>query len=479
VSALRHPETPRLGSVLVVDDEPLVLRAVGEILRRAGYAFRLAGSGAAAQAALADPDAATPDVILTDLHLTDVTGIEILTAAQVASPSAITIVMTGRATVSSAVDAMRRGAFDYLAKPFEDNGILLSAIERAMNHKRLLDRNRFLEERLGEFERSGDLVGTSAAMRKVASLVATVGPTEASVLVHGESGTGKELVVRALHRSSKRRDEPLFAINCGALAESVLESELFGHAKGAFTGALTARKGLFEAAAGSTVFLDEIGETPPSVQVRLLRVLQEREVKRLGENESRPVDVRVVAATNRDLAAEVAAGRFRQDLFYRLNVVSIEVPPLRARLDDVPLLATHFLRKHAARHGRRVSRLDPAALELLMTSDWPGNVRELENAIERAVVLSTGDVLVRADLSGTVSVGASSGVMRTAHRPVLLPLASAKQDFERDYLQRLMTQTQGRLPDAARLAGLDRSNLRRLLRRFDLLEEGEGPESVG
>jgi two-component system response regulator HydG len=464
----------------VVDDEPLVLRAVGQILRRAGYAYRLAESGAAAQAALASPDEATPDVILTDLHLTDVTGIEILTAAQAASPSAITIVMTGRATVSSAVDAMRRGAFDYLAKPFEDNGILLSAIERAMNHKRLLDRNRFLEERIGEIERTGDLVGTSAAMRKVASLVATVGPTEASVLVHGESGTGKELVVRALHRSSKRRDKPLFAINCGALAESVLESELFGHVKGAFTGATAARKGLFEAAAGSTVFLDEIGETPPSVQVRLLRVLQEREVKPLGANEVRAVDVRVVAATNRDLAAEVTAGRFRQDLFYRLNVVSIDVPPLRARLEDVPLLAMHFLRKHASRHGRRAVRLEPAALELLMSSDWPGNVRELENAIERAVVMSSGDVLARADLAGTVTSTGSSGVVtRTSRRPVLLPLASAKQDFERDYLQRLMAQTQGSLPDAARLAGLDRSNLRRLLRRFDLLEDGEGPESAG
>ncbi len=464
----------------MVDDEPLVLRAVGQILRRAGYAYRLAESGAAAQAALASPDEATPDVILTDLHLTDVTGIEILTAAQAASPSAITIVMTGRATVSSAVDAMRRGAFDYLAKPFEDNGILLSAIERAMNHKRLLDRNRFLEERIGEIERTGDLVGTSAAMRKVASLVATVGPTEASVLVHGESGTGKELVVRALHRSSKRRDKPLFAINCGALAESVLESELFGHVKGAFTGATAARKGLFEAAAGSTVFLDEIGETPPSVQVRLLRVLQEREVKPLGANEVRAVDVRVVAATNRDLAAEVTAGRFRQDLFYRLNVVSIDVPPLRARLEDVPLLAMHFLRKHASRHGRRAVRLEPAALELLMSSDWPGNVRELENAIERAVVMSSGDVLARADLAGTVTSTGSSGVVtRTSRRPVLLPLASAKQDFERDYLQRLMAQTQGSLPDAARLAGLDRSNLRRLLRRFDLLEDGEGPESAG
>jgi DNA-binding NtrC family response regulator len=463
----------------VVDDEPMVLRSIGHVLRRAGYAFRLAESGAEAQAALADPGEVPPDVILTDLHLTDVTGLEILKAAQEASPAAVTIVMTGRATVSSAVDAIRRGAFDYLEKPFEHNDILLSAVERAMTHRRLLDRNRFLEERLGESERTSDLVGSSAAMRKVAALVATVGPTEASVLVHGESGTGKELVVRALHRASKRRDKRLFAINCGALAESVLESELFGHAKGAFTGALTARKGLFEAAAGSTVFLDEVGETPPSVQVRLLRVLQEREVKPLGENEARPVDVRLVAATNRDLAAEVAAGRFRQDLFYRLNVVSLGVPPLRARLDDVPLLATHFLRKHASRHGRRVTHLDGAALDLLMTSDWPGNVRELENAIERAVVLSTGDVLVRADLAGVVAGVASSAVTRTSRRPVLLPLASAKQDFERDYLQRLMTQTQGSLPDAARLAGLDRSNLRRLLRRFDLLQDGEGPESVG
>ena len=333
--------------LLVVDDEPLVLRAMARVLTSAGYSFQLASTGAEALAAMAAGDGAPPDLVLTDLHLQDTTGIDILDAAKAGFPNLPTIVMTGRATISSAVEAMRRGAYDYLVKPFGDSQILLSAIERALNHKRLVDRNRYLEQRLGATESFEDLVGSSAGMRQVASLVATVGPTDASVLVLGESGTGKELVVRAIHRRSRRSEKPFMAVNCGALAESVLESELFGHAKGAFTGALTAHKGLFEDATGGTVFLDEVGELPASVQVRLLRVLQEREVKPVGSNEVRPVDVRVVAATNRDLATEVTAGRFRKDLFYRLNVVVIHVPPLRDRMDDVPLLAQHFVLKQS------------------------------------------------------------------------------------------------------------------------------------
>ncbi len=455
----------RPAEVLVVDDEHLVLRAVSRMVGTLGYTPRLASSG---EEALASVQAAPPDVILTDLHLADTTGIELMAAVRKQLPDAVIIVMTGRATISSAVEAIRKGAYDYLVKPFEDLGTLEAALARAIEHQRLVDRNRYLEARLGEGEQAGELVGSSAEMRRVAALVHMVGPTDATVLVLGESGTGKELVVRAIHRSSRRRDKPFVAVNCGALAESVLESELFGHVKGAFTGALGVRKGLFEEAAGGTIFLDEVGELPPGTQVRLLRVLQEREVKPVGGNQSKPVDVRVIAATNRDLAAEVTAGRFRQDLFYRLNVIVVDVPPLRARLDDVPLLAAHFVRKHAARHGRKIAHIEPLALALLSRAEWPGNVRELENAMERAVVLCQGDSISEANLAAQVAVTRRPDDTGTAHLSFSLPLAAAKREFERSYLQRLMREADGSLAGAARSAGLDRSNLRRLLRRFGI-----------
>ncbi len=455
--------------MLVVDDEPLVLRAVSRMVETLGYTPRLASSGAEA---LASVRAAPPDVILTDLHLGDITGIELMAAVRKELPDAVIIVMTGRATISSAVEAIRKGAYDYLVKPFEDLDTLHAALARAVEHQRLVDRNRYLEARLGEDAHASTLVGSSAEMRRVVSLVQTVGPTDASVLVLGESGTGKELVVRAIHQASRRRDKPFVAVNCGALAESVLESELFGHVKGAFTGALGGRKGLFEEAAGGTIFLDEVGELPPGTQVRLLRVLQEREVKPVGGNQSKPVDIRVIAATNRDLSAEVAAGRFRQDLYYRLNVIVLAVPPLRARVEDVPLLAVHFLRKHAARHGRKVARIEPSALTLLSRTQWPGNVRELENAMERTVVLCQGDSISEADLAGVIRVAPGSDETPPPATPFSLPLAAAKHEFERSYLVRLMLQADGSLAAAARSAGLDRSNLRRLLRRFRINTAG-------
>jgi DNA-binding NtrC family response regulator len=452
--------------VLVVDDDPSILRSVQRVLEGAGYHPTPASSGAEAFAALAAFGNQAPDVVLTDLHLPDTTGIEIVSAIAAKHPGTPTIVMTGRATIDSAVEAMRRGAFDYLVKPFGQNEILLTAVARALSHKRLIDRNRYLEQRLVARERYEDLVGGSPRMRAVVDMANSVAPMDVTVLVLGESGTGKELVVRAIHRRSGRREGPFLAINCGALTESVLESELFGHVKGSFTGALTGRRGLFEEASGGTIFLDEVGDLPPAVQVRLLRVLQEREVRPVGSNTSRPVDVRVIAATNRDLTAEIAEGKFRQDLFYRLNVVSIEVPALRARMDDVPLLAHHFVQKHAAKHGRKVEGIEPAAMAALCAHDWPGNVRELENVMERGVVLCTQRHLSVEDLAGSVKA------TRPSTEPFCgaleLPMAQAKQEFERSYLKRVLLRAHGRLTDAARLAGVDRSNFRRLLRRFEV-----------
>jgi DNA-binding NtrC family response regulator len=450
--------------IFVVDDEPELLRAVMRVLERAGYSPTGIGSGREALAAICGEGQPAPDLVLTDLHLGDVNGIEIVATTLAKHPTTATIVMTGRATVGSAVEAMRQGAFDYLVKPFDENDVLLASVARALGHKQLVERNQYLEQRLSASERYEELVGGSAGMRAVVATIDTVAPTDVTVLVLGESGTGKELLVRALHRRSRRREKPFMAINCGALAESVLESELFGHAKGAFTGALTARRGLFDEASGGTIFLDEVGELPPSVQVRLLRVLQEREVRPVGSNTSHSVDVRVVAATNRNLEKDVAAGKFREDLYYRLNVVSIEIPPLRDRMADVPLLAQHFVRKHAARHRRRVDGLDAPALTTLCSYSWPGNIRELENAIERAVVLCSRESVSVDDLPGAVKSSRTADPLLRAYN---LPFAEAKHEFERNYIQHVLRHTQG-AAEAARAAGLDRSNFRRLLRRFDI-----------
>ena len=460
-------DTTSGARVLVVDDEPVVLRVVQRILEPEGYELKAVATAAEAIAILTSETADPPDVVLTDLHLKDGTGFEVMLATKTHRPEAVTVVMSGRATLSSAVEAMRGGAYDYLAKPFDDPQILSSAVARSLGHKRLIERNRYLEQRLDMSERYEGLIGFSREMRQVVSLVDTVANTDASVLVQGESGTGKELVVRAIHARSKRRERSFVAINCGALTESLLESELFGHERGAFTGAATAHKGVFEQASGGTIFLDEVGDLPLSTQVRLLRVLQEREVRPVGSNSPRTVDVRVVAATHRDLAADVAAGKFRQDLYYRLNVVVITVPPLRDRREDIPLLATHFVRKHATRHGRKVHGLTTDALTLLAASDWTGNVRELENIVERAVVLSQSNALTEADFAHLPKADTKRNTSSSVPFQNV-PFARAKHDFEKEYLERLLVHARGNLADAARIAGLDRSNMRRLLRRFEI-----------
>jgi len=315
------------GRVLVVEDEPAMLRTITRGLERAG--FDVVAFESAFPAIDAIKQGMSPDVVLTDLHLPDVAGTEVLSAARAADADAVVIVMTALVSVTSAVAAMRLGAYDFLTKPFEHVDFVVKAIERALEKRRLLERNRFLERRVEAAGRFEGIVGGSKAMRGVYALIESVASVDSTVLVTGESGTGKELVVRAIHDRSARRSRPFVAINCGALAESILESELFGHVKGAFTGALSSRRGLFEEASGGSIFLDEVGELPPAMQVKLLRVLQEHEVKPVGSNDSRRIDTRVLAATHRDLGAAVTAGTFRQDLFYRLNVISIAIAPLR------------------------------------------------------------------------------------------------------------------------------------------------------
>jgi two-component system response regulator HydG len=460
--------------VLVVDDEPTLLRALEAFLRKKGYDVVGLDSPITATQKLAQEDF---DVALLDIKMPQLSGLELLNAVKHRRPEVEVIMMTGHATVETALAAVRSGAYDYLTKPFDDIEIVGRSVAKAAERKSLFDRNRQLETQLRERESGAPegLVGSSAPMREVVRMIEAVAYSSTTVLVTGESGTGKELVARALHTRSPRKSQPFVALNCGALTETLLESELFGHVKGAFTGAQRDQKGLFDAADGGTIFLDEIGDIPTATQVRLLRVLQEGEIKRVGSADAIRVDVRVIAATHRDLPKLVKAGKFREDLFYRLNVINVPLPPLRDRVEDVPLLAHHFVRRYADRLGKKVRTLTPEAVELLCGYRWPGNVRELENAIERAVVLCRSDALTPTDLPPAVT-GRTAPLVRESPAGaddsawLALSYAAAKEQalrrFEKSYVDALMRACDNNISAAARKAGMDRSNFKRVLRKY-------------
>jgi two-component system response regulator HydG len=382
------------GRVLVVDDQRNMRVTTAIVLRQAGYDVAEAEGGAAALERIA----AEPfDVVLTDLRMGDVDGLEVLRGALEISPSVQVIVMTAFGSIESAVEAVRRGAYDYLSKPFQSEELRVR-VEKALERRRLIGEVSLLA---GDFRRRYGLenvVGRSPSLREVLDRAIRVAPTDATVLLSGESGTGKELVARAIHASSRRGERPFVPVNCAAITETLLESELFGHAKGSFTGAIRARRGLFEEASGGTLFIDEISETTPGFQAKLLRALQEGEIRRVGESISVKVDVRVIAATNQDLRRAIAEKRFREDLFYRLNVVPLRIPPLRERREDIPLLARHFLDRNLRRSGG-TKRWTVDALARLLEHDWPGNVRELENVVAQAAALSEGPEIRPVDVA--------------------------------------------------------------------------------
>ncbi|MBK8481179.1 MAG: sigma-54-dependent Fis family transcriptional regulator [Proteobacteria bacterium] len=452
--------------VLVVDDDPAVLRAWRSILRDPHYRLTLLADPLEAAARLAE---LRIDVAVIDLRMPRLDGLELLGRIKTERPEVEVVMMTGAGTVADAVQAIKRGAFDFLSKPFAGNEAAELTVRRAAElHRR--------ERRLAQLEREvqGDalhrIVGQSPQILQVAALIRSVAASPATVLITGESGTGKQLVALAIHALSPRAAKPLVQLNCGALAETLLESELFGHSKGAFTGATADHPGLFVAADQGSIFLDEVGDISPAMQAKLLRTLQEGEVRPVGAIRTRLVDVRVIAATNRNLEREAQQGRFREDLFYRLNVVRIEVPPLRERGEDVLLLAEHLLRKHAQRMGRRLEGFEPPAMRALEQYAWPGNVRQLENAVERAVVLARGSSITLADLPAQIS-GAAPSKASVAPELLDLPFPAAKRQavahFERSYLTQLLARHDS-VSEAARSAGLNRSNLRRLLRRHQL-----------
>jgi two-component system response regulator HydG len=459
----------RKAKVLVVDDDKIVLRAASEILSREGYQVVAIDDAVEGLSASKDP---TIDVACLDIKMPNLSGMDLLRAFKQSRPDVEVIMMTAFATVETAVEAVKGGAYDYLTKPFENIDVLSLAVGRAAEKKALRDRTRVLEEALSARTSFEDLVGQSAQMRSVFKLVETVSYSTATVLIQGESGTGKELVARAIHFRSPRKDKPFVAVNCSALTDTLLESELFGHMKGSFTGATNNKKGLFEAADGGTIFLDEIGDIPAATQVRLLRVLQEGEVKRVGANDTLKIDVRVIAATNVDLSKAKDTGRFREDLFYRLNVITVQLPPLRDRAEDIPLLAQHFLKIYATKVGKKVTSITPAAMEALTTARWTGNVRELENCLERAVVLCAGQQVEPDDLPPEIRDNQRGGgdieVFSLAHLPYAQAKKLAMRAFERRYLSALLERSSNNVSMAARAAGVDRSNFRRLLKQYEV-----------
>jgi DNA-binding NtrC family response regulator len=386
------------GRILIVDDEANARAALSEILRDEGYSTETAADGFKALGKLEE---FSPDVVLTDLKMPGLDGIAFMEKAKSAAPGTVFVVMTAFGTIHSAVSAVKKGAENYLTKPLEYEA-LSAVVERAMEKARLFHETRELRDRLRERNVFGHIISDDPKTRAVLDLVAQVGPAKASVLVTGESGTGKELIAEAIHAASPRAKMPFVRLHCAALAESLLESELFGHERGAFTGAVARREGRFKQADGGTLFLDEIGEISQGTQVKLLRFLQERTFERVGGNETLKVDVRVIAATNRDLAAEIRAGRFREDLFYRLNVVAVELPPLRERPGDIAPLASFFLAKYAVENGKQITGLSGETVKLLSAHAWPGNVRELENVIERAIVLCESGVIEPRHLPSSV-----------------------------------------------------------------------------
>ncbi len=446
-------------SLLLLDDELNLCRSLGRALQREDLTVDTFTNPAEAIEAFSRNSYA---LALVDLMMPGMSGLDVLREVRRLSPNTVVVIMTAYATIQTAVEAMRLGAFDYLQKPFT-NDEARQHVERGVQHFRVLQENRNLRDQLVSRYGMSNIIGVSAPMQEVFRVVERVANSSATVLITGESGTGKELIARALHTQSARSVGPFVAINCGAIPSELLESELFGYERGAFTGAHTTKKGLVEQADGGTLFLDEISELLPRLQVKLLRMLQEREVQRVGGERAIRVDVRVIAATNADLGERIASGEFRSDLFYRLNVVALRLPPLRERVDDILPLAHHFLREHDS--PAHLKGIDPVAAQILRCYRWPGNVRELENVMERATLLAKGEEMTVADLPAELTNGIE--VSQTPAAPGKT-LSAARDEFERYYILECLRRCHGNVSRAAREAGLQRQNFYQKLHKFGI-----------
>jgi two-component system response regulator PilR (NtrC family) len=467
-----------MGSILVVDDERSMREFLAICLKRIGHQVTIADNGEQAVAKLS-PESPF-DLVITDLRMPGkLDGLGVLGEVKKRAPDTQVLVMTAFASADTALSAMKQGAYDYLTKPFKIDEISV-VVERALERQALARANAELREIVQGRYKLGHILGKSVAMQRVFELLRKVATARTSVLLTGESGTGKELAARALHSEGPRAQKPFVAVNCGAIPDTLIESELFGHVKGAFTGASSHKQGLFEAADGGTLFLDEIGELSTAMQVKLLRVLQERRFKPVGGVEEKPVDVRLVAATNRDLEAEVGRGAFRQDLYYRLNVIQVLLPPLRQRKEDLPLLVEHFIKRHAGEMGKRVIGITPEAMAVLMAYDYPGNVRELENLIERAVTLETNALIGRDSLPPLATRRAptpSESAQTTEFPEDGLDLDRVIADYEREIVLKALARTGGVRKEAARLLHITFRSLRYRLAKLGI-DPDAAPETA-
>jgi len=474
-AAASEPAAPPVSPaprILVVDDERSMRELLSIVLAREGYQVVAAETGRQALQVL---ERQPIDLLISDIKMPDMSGVDVLRAAREADHDVAGIMITAFASTETAVEALRLGASDYLTKPFDVDELKI-VVRNAIERRQLRQENLALKRALDTTHQFAGIIGRSEAMVRVFRLIETIAPTGSTVLISGESGTGKELVARAIHAQSLRRDRPFVALNCGALTETLLESELFGHMRGAFTGAATNKKGLIEVADRGTIFLDEVSEMSPVMQVKLLRVLQERTFRRVGGTEEIQADIRVIAATNRDLAAAVAEGRFREDLYYRINVIPLHLPPLRERREDIRLLAEHFVARFAARMGKAITGLSAAAVECLEAYAWPGNIRELENALERAVALETTPTILPESLPEPVRTGGGrvlALVPRTGENRPLLPdggfdLERHIRALEREYIAEALRRANGVKVRAAELLGMSFRSFRYYLKKYNL-----------
>jgi len=468
VNGTPAPIESRCGRILVVDDERSMRELLQIVLRREGHQVRLAEDG---HAAVAELEREPVDVLISDIKMPGMTGVDVLREAKRIDPDIVGIMVTAYASTDTAVEALRLGAYDYLTKPF-DVEELKAKVRNALERRTLRQENVLLKRALRSSSAFSNIIGRSRAMQAVFDLVETVAPTNSTILVTGESGTGKELVARAVHTNSLRRDQAFVALNCAALPETLLESELFGHMRGAFTGAATTKKGLLEAAERGTVFLDEISEMSTMMQVKLLRVLQERKFRRVGGTEEIDADIRIIAATNRDLAKAVSDGGFREDLYYRINVIPIHLPPLRERREDITPLAEHFVAKYREQMGKPITGLTPEALQWLECAEWPGNVRQLENVIERAVALERGPLIQLGSLPSEQAPTAPGRGPAAGDAAALpengLDLPRHLETQERELVSQALRQSGGRHDRAAKLLAISPRQFRYLLDKYAL-----------
>ncbi|MBI1959330.1 MAG: sigma-54-dependent Fis family transcriptional regulator [Candidatus Rokubacteria bacterium] len=451
------------STLLIADDDPVALALLAEVLSREGYRVRAAASG---EECLRVAEAEPVDLAIVDLRMPGLDGLQVMRGLATIQPGVPVLVLTAFVTIDTAIQAIRAGAYDYLSKPFRMEEMKV-VVRRALEARRLASENRQYRRELEDRYGVQNLQGQSPQMVEVYKLVARVSALETTVLIQGETGTGKELVARAIHYASPRAGRPFVVVDCTALPEGLFESELFGHERGAFTGALSTRRGLLETSDGGTCLLDEIGDLAPTLQAKLLRLLQERAIRRVGGNEVLPVNVRIIAATNRDLGKRVAEGAFREDLYYRLNVVTIVLPPLRERSQDIPLLAQHFLEKYARAAGKPTRGFAPETLAVLSGYHWPGNVRELEHAVERAVALSSSEVLVPGDLPELLRRGPDGDLRLPTSRMTL-------EEVKQWYVAKVLEEAGGNKVRAAELLGIDRGTLYRILRRHASEGDTEG-----